>query len=200
MLKWCWLVVSALMLVGGCRQGPPRAEAPDWDPQQIAARAIEQLDTNGDSTIDPEEAKAAPGLSAAFDRVDTNQDGRLAEEEIQARFDFYEKLRTALVSRSFQVLLNGRPLANAKVEFVPEEYQQDAIEAASGVTDYEGMVTPQTMGQDKPAMRIGFYRVKAYVPGDGEGQEVSARSPVGIEVSPVSEPDESGTPVLRFET
>jgi hypothetical protein len=193
------VVIVGPSLIVGCEQGPPRVAVPSWKPQQIANRVLDQLDADRDSFIDASEAKVAPGLAAAFGRIDANQDKRLTESEIRERFQLYEKLRTGLVARSFQVLLNGRPLAGAQVSFVPEDFQGGVIETASGVTDITGVVVPQTAGQDMPAMQVGFYRVEVN-PGQGTpGQTPSIKSPVGVEVSPISESDESGTPILRIE-
>jgi hypothetical protein len=159
---------------------------------------MEQLDVDANTMIDSSEAEASPGLSRAFARLDTNQDKQLSESEIRDRFAFYEKLRTGLVSRTFQALLNGRPVADAKVEFIPEEFQGGVTEVAVGLTDYDGMVMPTIANQDRPAMQIGFYRVVLYPDPSSTGQPLKIESPVGVEVSPVSEPDESGNPILRF--
>jgi hypothetical protein len=161
---------------------------------------MEQLDVDANAMIDSSEAEASPGLSRAFARLDSNKDNRLSESEIRDRFAFYEKLRTGLVSRTFQVLLNGRPVGDAKVQFIPEDFQGGVTEIASGLTDYSGIVVPQTEGQEKPAMQIGFYRVLLYLDPSDVDRPLETRSPVGVEVSPVNDSDEPGGPTLRFET
>jgi len=198
-IVWPAVACSALCVVG-CNSRQARVPAPGWDPPLIAARALEQLDADSDITIDPTEAEAVPGIAAAFVRLDADSDGRLSESELQARFAFYEKLRTGLVAQSFRILLNGRPVADAKVDFVPEEFQGGVTEVASGLTDYSGFVVPQTVGQEKPAMQIGFYRVLLYPAAASADKPLETRSPVGVEVSPVNESYEPGGPTLRFET
>lgn len=194
-----WLGAVGAMLLG-CEGGPPRVAAPGWSPPSIAARAIDQLDTDGDRQIDAAEAAPAPSLVEAFERIDANHDQRLSEDEIRQRFELYVKLGTGLASQSFQVLVDGRPLPYARVDFVPEEFLGGVIEPATGTTDHEGVVVPQAEGQDLPAMRVGFYHVEVYPEGDSAAGPLPVRSSVGIEVSPVSEPDQAGTPVLSLET
>jgi hypothetical protein len=185
-------------LCSGCHDRPARVPAPGWDPQEISTRAIELLDKNGDSVIDGKEAKEAPGLAAAVTRIDTDGNGRMSVEEIKRRIEFYEKVGTGLISQTFQITLNGRPLVNARVEFVPEEFLGGVIKPASDYTDRSGVVVPQTVDQSIPAMQVGFYQVVAYLPPDEKPLETSTL--VGVEVSPVSTRDESGTPVLRFKS
>lgn len=194
--RWCLLALG--LIACGCSNSPPRVEAPSWAPQRIADRVIEQFDNNADSAISRDEAEAAPGLAAGFHRIDKNQDDQLSREEIQQRFALYKKLGTGLVSRTFQVVLNGRPLRDTQIVFLPEYFQGGVIQPAQGMTDSTGIVVPRTEGQDIPAMQIGFYRVQIDSQDSAAKQPPEASALVGVEVSPISEGDETGTPVLRF--
>jgi hypothetical protein len=196
MLSATWLGILVCLLYVGCQDRPARVPAPSWDPQGISSRAIEQLDTNSDSTIDADEAKKAPGLAAGLARIDMNGDRQMSAEEIGSRIELYKKLGTGLISQSFVVLVNGRPLPGARVDFVPEEFLGGVIKTATGEADSSGLVIPQTIEQNIPAMQVGFYQVKVYLAQDQEPLETTQS--VGIEVSPITTENESGTPILRF--
>jgi hypothetical protein len=170
--------------------------APNWDPDQISSRALEQLDANDDAVIDAEEAQKAPGLAAALARIDADGDGRMSAEEIKSRIELYERTSTGLMTQKFQILLDGRPLIDARIDFEPEEFLEGIIKPASGYTDGSGSVDPQTVDQAIPAMQVGFYRVVPFLPPDEKPLQSS--NAVGVEVSLIDSRRESGTPVLRF--
>ncbi len=46
--------------------------------------SMSQLDKNKDGTVDKDEAKASPSLTAIFDKADTNKDGKLDAAELSA--------------------------------------------------------------------------------------------------------------------
>lgn len=46
--------------------------------------AMPRIDSNGDGVIDRQEAAARPRLAQRFDELDTNKDGKLSPEEMQA--------------------------------------------------------------------------------------------------------------------
>jgi uncharacterized HAD superfamily protein len=73
---------------------------PDTDKRKFSAP-----DTNGDQVVTPTEAKAyfkkQGTLSDLFTKIDTNKDGRLSEEEIQA---FTEKMEAQSGSTPIQKL------------------------------------------------------------------------------------------------
>lgn len=60
--------------------------------QQKFVQALEKADTDKNSKLSRDEAKALPNLSANFDQIDANKDDVLVTEEI---FDFLRKIGDA---------------------------------------------------------------------------------------------------------
>ena len=163
----------------------------------MAERAIELLDTNGDSAIDSDEVIAAPGLAVSLKLIDTNRDGNLSYEEIRKRIALHEDMGTGICGDSYTVLLNGRPLSHARIKFEPEAFLNDAIEPASGITDENGYVFPQTEGQSIQGIRAGFYRLKVYPDGSADDEPLSLNEEIGLEVKAFSD-DGDALPVIRL--
>lgn len=57
---------------------------PGVKPQRMAADKFANIDTNKDGAITRDEAAAAPKLSAEFDQVDADHDGRITPAELKA--------------------------------------------------------------------------------------------------------------------
>lgn len=174
---------AALAMIGGCSGGPARVAAPDWDPAGIAESIVADLDKNSDGAVDAEELKEAPGLAAGARFVDADNDGKLTAEEIETRFDKYVALKIGLRGKTFRITYKGRPVANAEVRFIPEDFLMGTIEPATGTTDDNGVVSPIAEGKDR-GMRVGYYRVQivsggATIP-DAYRTEAS---PLGADVS-----------------
>lgn len=165
----------------------------------MAQRAIELLDTDGDSAIDLSEVKAAPGLAASFGPIDTSRDGKLSYEEIYERIAFHEHAGTGLCGESYTVRLNRQPLRGARIDFVPEAFLGGEIEPASGITDEYGEVAPQTIGQSVRGLRAGFYRLEVFPDGADGTQPMSLKDDVGIEVKAFSD-DADTSSILDLRT
>ena len=60
------------------------ANAASTDGSTSPRPRMAQLDKNGDGNISREEAAASPRLSQDFDRIDTNKDGVLSQDELRA--------------------------------------------------------------------------------------------------------------------
>lgn len=189
------LGIAICVGTGGCNRGPKAIRAPDWNPDQVAARVIEQLDTSGDGVVDKQEAIAAPSIVQAFSRIDKNANGQLSLDELHDRFAFYERYGTGLMNQSFEVRLNGRPAAGVRIDMLPEPFLEDVIRPASGVTDGMGQVVPVATDAEFPGMQVGLYRVVLF-----ENQSATDPMPgiatIGIEASPLGTRDSSG--VLDF--
>jgi hypothetical protein len=158
-----------LFLAAGCSSGS--MAPPNIAPEAMSEQALAEYDTNKDGQVDGKELEKCPGLKSALKSMDSNGDGRLNAEEIATRLRYYVDARTGLISGiSCQVLLDGRPLREAKVTFVPESFLASAIKPASGVTDTNGYVTFQTEGFDISGVQPGIYRVEVSLK-DPSGQE-----------------------------
>lgn len=186
-------------LLSGCSRGPARIEAPDWDPPALAERILSDLDKNGDAYVDVEELTAAPGLAAGARFIDKDKDGRLSGEEIEDRFEKYRTMRVGLQPKAFRVTYRARPVGGAEVAFLPEPFLEGIIKPAKGTTDSQGIVNPQTEGQELLGMRPGYYRIQIISPVIKIPAKYSSPTALGAEASPmVDDPFAGGAPELRL--
>ncbi len=153
---------------------------------------MQLYDVDRSDALDEKELQRAPGLAASLPHLDTNQDHKIAPDELQARLKLYEELQTGLRAKTFRVTLRGRPLADAKLKLIPEQFLEGVIEPAEGMTDASGTVVPQTATYDIPAVRLGFYRVEIESDTAKIPEKYHKDSMLGVEISPISEGYESG--------
>jgi hypothetical protein len=126
--------------VAGCDLGPPRVPGPDFNSAAEAKKAMELYDTNKDGRIAGDELDACPGLNAALKVMGTDRDRGITSEQIVARIESWIESKIGRTSLSCQVTRNGQPLVNATVKFVPEKFLSDALtETSSGKTNPTGM-------------------------------------------------------------
>jgi hypothetical protein len=151
------------------------------------------LDKNGDSQLDQHELAAAPGLASGVRFIDKNIDSKLGRDELIERFARYRDSRIGLMPSELRITYNGRPLAGAEVQLVPEFFLEGVIEPATGTTRGDGTVRPSVPNQPTPLLRVGYYRVEVTsgerpLPGKFTSQTL------GVEISPFPyEPVSSGT-------
>jgi len=159
---------------------------------------MELLDKDGSGALDDEELAASPGILAMRQQYDADGNQQISEEELSARFEAIYRGGTSWVSPRCQLLQGNRPLAGAKVRFVPEPFFGDALQPATGTTDSQGRVTPAVADEILPAdfkgaeaMRLGVYRVEVEHPSVKQPHKA-----VGCEISNL---DRGGTePVIRL--
>lgn len=155
---FCLIAILSVVCLG-CT-GPDRVYAPKIDASAAGEAAIEQYDTNQDGTIAGEELNACPALLAALQRVDTDGDRAISAEEITARIEKWQASKTGLAGAQCKVKFRERPLANAKVVFEPEAFLGENLKVGEGVTNSNGLVSLKQVDNDKPGMPLGFYKVK----------------------------------------
>lgn len=152
------LGLASLML--GCGGGPPAPVIPKINASASANAAMDEYDTNKDGFIDQAELKKAPSLKEAEKMIDSNADGKLSLEEIEQRLNKYSAQGMALISFSCSIAIDGANKTDIEVEMVPEKFMLDAIKAAKGKSDANGMVRFKQDGQDFEGVQPGFYKIK----------------------------------------
>jgi hypothetical protein len=186
------LVLLALLTSASLGCGGKTVQAPEIDPQDAAAKALELYDTDGDSLLSEQELKACPGLLSAMNRYDTDGDRNISADEISTKLEGLLSSGVEMVSVRCFVHYKGRPLRGAQVRYVPEAFLGDSLLAAEGTTDSSGLAEPMIADELLPedyrglqSMQPGVYRIEithpeAKLPARYSGQE----SPLGHEVDP----------------
>ena len=157
--------IFGLILVTGCG-GPAYLGQPDFDGEAIGRALLEDYDADGDGLLSEAELEKCPSVLEGIKRFDSGGDRQVSPEEIAARVGVWSKGRVAVMRFEPRVLLNGKPLANALVEFVPERAMAEIIKPASGVTSRSGYVEIVIAAEDLPpdtpyvGMHMGLYKVK----------------------------------------
>ena len=153
------LSAAALVLaIVGCSGRPARVAGPNLDASDIAARAIKQYDKNGDGKLTGDEL--SPGLKALLKTADKDRDGALTQSEIADRMAVQVKSMVGLMQVAGMVTLDGHPLPDAAVRFVPDPVLEGIVQPAAGRTDGKGFVSLKIEGQNLPGVTPGFYRVE----------------------------------------
>jgi hypothetical protein len=165
-------------------------EEPPVQPLGIAAdaakRAMELYDANQDGYLEGAELDKVPGLKAALPQVDSNHDGKISAEEIEARIASWKQsqVQVGRLSVSCKVTRRGRPLPGATVTFVPESFLGSELKPASGTTNQSGTTTlataePEALGGVSP----GFYRVQITKQGEPIPARYNTKTELGQEVA-----------------
>lgn len=192
---------SVLLLsicIVGCSNQPTRIHSPDWDPEELVSNAFELLDSNNNQLLESEELESAPGLLSSTKYLDKNDDESIDRDELLARLKLIDELRVGLVSTPLRLTLNGKPLPEAEVRFVPDGWLKDTVGPAYGITDQNGTFYPMSEGVELPGVRVGFYRVEVESKRINPQKASSALQTLGWEVSPVSDGQDRDTISIRY--
>lgn len=177
----CMICLKLLFLAGlvGCSGKPSRVDVPDFNPDEIGAQAIEQYDKDGDGKLSVEECQVVKSLGEALSRLDADGDGNLSSAEIAARIAFYHDFKAALVPAYCTVKQKGRPVADAKVTYEPEDFMGPYAIPAYGLTGSGGstMISIDEEHRQSPAHRgaqPGFYRIRITLANGNEVTDLNA--------------------------
>lgn len=146
-----WMATIGLALAGaGCSGRPAAVEPVAIHPARASRQAVEMYDQNGDGQLDVEELKAVPGIAKYQSLYDTDGNGSVSQDEIAERFRLWKTQELGFRQLPVLVLLDGRPLVGANIEFVPEPYLQPVVKAAKGVTGGDGTAELAVAQEDLP--------------------------------------------------
>jgi len=187
MVKRRWLLLLVLPLsAGGCSR---HIEETHLDAKGVAAKAMEQYDTNRDGVLDAQELKRCPGLEACAKRIHrSNKDPRLTQDELEQVLAEYVEGRTGIMALVCHVTLDGEALPGAEVVLEPEAFLGDSVKPSHGTTDEKGKARVQMEGAPTPGCNYGIYRVRISKTGPNGREMLPARynkeTQLGIEVGP----------------
>jgi hypothetical protein len=149
----------AFLIGAGCTSRAP--SKPQLSPAESGAKAIEEYDEDGNGSISEDEAEAAPGLLAAFPKIDSDGDGEVTATEIEDRIVYYQTSTSWVINGTCKVTYKRRPLEGATVVFEPESFLGPSFHPCSGVTDERGEAFITREAADSIAgIYLGFYRVR----------------------------------------
>jgi hypothetical protein len=162
--KCAFKAAAIFAMLVGCSGRPAAVAFPDFDPEQIGAKAVELCDRDGDGFISAEECKESKALEAAKSRIDSNGDDKLTADEIAGRIRSYGSQGAGLAPVQCTIVKGGRPVVGATVRYAPEPFMGDVVEPASGETFNDGSAAISIAEEHLPSprhsgMRPGFYRV-----------------------------------------
>jgi hypothetical protein len=178
-----------LCVLGCGGTGGARAVRPDAPDKDAAAKALELYDANHDGFLDAKEVEKAPGLKAAFEQIDKDHAGKISSDQIAARIKWWAETKVGRVHVQCFVTHNGKPLAGAKVLFVPEKFLGDALQPGSGTTNQGGLAGIASPYAEDPTVRglsPGFYRVEISKEGEKIPAKYGAETVLGAEIAPSS--------------
>lgn len=197
--------VRLMFFLAACCVGLPfgcaEVKLPSFSSSAAASAAMAEFDTNKDGFLDAAELERCPALKSALKRFDANGDGKLSEKEISARLAAYKDAGVGRIAISCQVLLDGMPLPDASVRFVPERFMGDSYKAGTGTTDTNGFADLQVEGDQLPGLPSGLYRVEISKH-SAQGQELlparfNTQTSLGQEVAADAVSGRAGNPVFR---
>lgn len=164
----CTFVLALLLLaaITSCQRGPTGVKQPSIDASSAGKLVMEQYDTNGDGKVAGDELEKAPSLKAALPRLDTDKNVDVTADEVAARVGVWKGTGTGLMTFPFLVTLDGAPLTEATVTFVPDPSLGDEVKQASTKTNMSGRGSASVAKEDLPdptypgGVQLGFYTVK----------------------------------------
>jgi hypothetical protein len=162
------IVLATLSILVGCQQGTAPVPLPEFDPATVGQAAVEQYDANRDAALGGAELDNVPGIKQSLENYDINRDEKVSADEIATRLQQALDHKLGICPPfGCRVALNGQPLPDAVVRFVPEPFLGGTTMTAMGVTDQRGIARVQVPQRDLSAelkgirgIQPGIYRVE----------------------------------------
>jgi hypothetical protein len=179
--------IAAAAVLAGCSGKPGRVYPPKYG-MDCGAAALALYDANRDGAIDGDEFDNVPGLREALKQVDTNGDGRLTAEEIDARVQAWLATRMGEMAVNCEVSLDDKPLVGATLLFEPEPFLGPVVHPASGETDEGGganvSMAPEHLANPRyRGVAAGWYKIRVTHPGKSLPAKYNTETKLGCEVS-----------------
>jgi hypothetical protein len=177
-----------MLLAAGCGgSATPNVQSQAaYDPAALTVAAFAEYDRDKNGFLEGAELNACPALKGSLVGIDTNRDGKISKAELQTRFEAYKAANAGSVAVAVTITLDGAPLGDATVQFVPEVFMGSVILEATGKTRANGTVGAFVVdGTEYAGLQPGLYRVKVTWAG-ASGKSLPARyntqSTLGAEV------------------
>jgi hypothetical protein len=153
------LVLSSVVVAGGCSKASRESILRRGTPAEAAAKAMELHDSNKDGKLDKQELAAASSLTGSLRYIDANRNGAIELAELQGRFEAHDAMPD-LASFDVQITANRAPLAGAEVTFTAEPFMGEGKQPYVGTTADNGMCGLRGQVANVDGVPIGFYQVR----------------------------------------
>lgn len=178
---------AALLLVQGCADGLSRAHPPKYS-SEAGADALRAYDSNNDGSISGAELDRAPALRASLKQIDTDGNGQLTAQEIDARVKSWQASRIAEMPVRCKVTMDGVPLADADILFAPESFLGPDVKPAHGATTASGTagisLAKENLADPRYAgVACGWYTIRVTSPSQKIPARYNTASILGCEVA-----------------
>ena len=189
----CYIPTCMLIaFTAGCIGGPASVGPVSIDAAAAGSAAIEAYDQDGDGKLSAGELAAVPGIAKYANLYDKDSDGSVSGEEITARLQKWQDGGLGFRELVVKIMLDGKPLGGAQVEFIPEAYLGDDVKPAQGETDPDGTGLVGVAKEDMPAalagkpifgIKGGTYKVKITHPTKKLPAKFNTETTIGEEVA-----------------
>jgi hypothetical protein len=184
-------IITIKLAVVGCDSGSVRVKQFYINSSSASEAAIKQHDKDGNGSLDSTELKSIASIGNVSDQYDTDRDGQVSALEIRSRIDKWQVMKVAVVSCSFVVKLDGKPLPEAKVRLDSEPFLADTLRPCFGATDSRGRVTPSqqetSIGNQSDGLTgvpPGLYRVSITHPKLEKLKQYHSETILGLQIAP----------------
>lgn len=194
------LIGTSLVTLTGCSFGPSAIQVPQIKPGELTETIFAKYDQNSDSKLSSGELESCPGMLRDMGRVDTDGDKHMSKGELSARFEMWVNGGIGASRLNCRVTKGGRPLANAHVKLVPEDFFEGLVQPAEGTTDSSGIaqmgIASENLPSDMANYRVvqqGYYKVEITHPSITIPAEYNTNTKLGVRAS-----FESGGNIVNF--
>ena len=192
------LTLTAIALGVGCNSRPSTLDAVSIDAASAADGAIAQADANGDQSLDDAELAKIPGMLKQKEKYDVDGNGVVSKQEIADRINLWASQGLGVKTLAVEVTLDGRPLPEATVTFVPEPFLGEGPKPATGVTDVNGATKVSVANEHLPeqlqqarlrGLYGGIYRIEVTHPQRTIPAKYNTATTLGEEIARDAAPD-----------
>jgi len=190
--SWASRVTMLTLLVAaqGCSGRPADITAVKIDASTATDAAFAMYDTNSDGKLSQQELLECPSVLAAVALYDVDGDTQISKAEMSERIAAWATSSAPMMTVECLVTLDGRPLSDAEVKYVPEKYLADYLHSATGTTNVEGnavvAIPPEHLAADHKrvqAVNPGAYKVEITHPTKKIPEKYNVQTTLGREVS-----------------
>ncbi|WP_425395370.1 hypothetical protein [Aeoliella sp.] len=186
----CAIATLGVPALSGCSSRPAPIERADVDVGALADAWIARLDGDGSATLNKNELAEIAAVEQSMGSYDQDGNGQVTAEEIVARLES-EVFNPRLAFMQYKCIVqqNGKPIANAEVQFTPIDELTGKLPIAKGTSNAQGLVQPVVSPDDLPKnapnlpgfMVPGIYVISVAAPSSGSPSTTVEISPGAIQ-------------------